>query len=87
MIPDILANSVEIPVGWMLTAILGLGGTIATLAGLVFRILTCRLDAQDRIIEHLKMDIVRMAGGCGIESCHWRKDGFRHQLAAEIKGY
>jgi hypothetical protein len=67
-----LATIVEIPIGWLLSAILGLAGVIATLAGIVFKILTARLDAQDKIIDHLKADVIRLTKGCGMESCHWR---------------
>lgn len=63
---------IELPIGWLLTTVGILGGTIATLAGIIFQILKLRLEAQDRIIEGLRTDIERMAKGCGMESCHWR---------------
>lgn len=67
-----LATIVEIPIGWLLTAIISLGGIIATLATTIFQILKTRLDAQDKIIEHLKADVNRLTKGCGMENCHWR---------------
>ncbi len=63
---------IEIPIAWMLSTILGLGGVIATLAGIIFRILMSRLAAQDKIIEHLQADVARLSKGCGEDNCRWR---------------
>jgi len=65
-------GNVSIPIGWLLTTILGLGTVIATLAGIIFKSMSDRLTAQDKIIEGLRGDIERMAKGCGFETCHWR---------------
>ncbi len=68
-----LATTLEMPIGWILSTIVGLGGVIATLAGIIYKILTDRLDAQDRLIEHLKTDVERLRKGCGQPECHWRE--------------
>jgi len=68
----LIASIIELPIGWLLSAILGLGGVIATLAGIIYRILTDRLDAQDKLIDHLKIDVERMRKGCGMPSCLWK---------------
>jgi hypothetical protein len=64
---------IELPVSWMLTVIGGLAGVIATLAGIIWHSLNARLAAQDKIIEHLKADVDRMAKGCGMDGCHWKR--------------
>ena len=69
---ETLATTVTLPVTWLLTAIISLGGVIATLAGIIYSTLTKRIDAQDRMIEHLKTDIERMRKGCGIKECIWK---------------
>jgi hypothetical protein len=68
----LIASTIELPIGWLLSAILGLGGVIATLAGIIYRILTDRLDAQDKLIDHLKIDVERMRKGCGVSACLWK---------------
>lgn len=65
---------IELPIGWMIGSIATLGGVIATLAGIIYKILTDRLDAQDRLIEHLKMDVERMRKGCGQPTCFWKHE-------------
>jgi hypothetical protein len=70
---ETVASTVTLPVTWLLTAIISLGGVIATLAGIIYSTLTKRIDAQDRMIEHLKVDIERMRKGCGIGECVWRQ--------------
>jgi hypothetical protein len=69
---EALATTVTLPVTWLLTAIISLGGVIATLAGIIYSTLTKRIDAQDRMIEHLKTDIERMRKGCGMKECIWK---------------
>jgi hypothetical protein len=63
---------IELPISWILTALLSLSGVIATLAGIIWRSMQARLDAQDKIIEHFREDVTRLSKGCGFESCHWR---------------
>lgn len=67
------ATDVTLPVTWLLTAIISLGGVIATLAGIIYSVLNKRIDAQDRLIEHLKIDVERMRLGCGLHECMWKK--------------
>jgi hypothetical protein len=62
-----------IPVEWILGVLIGLGSVIATLAGLLWRTMNNRLEAQDRIISNLQNEIARLSKGCGIESCVWRR--------------
>jgi hypothetical protein len=62
-----------IPVEWVLSVLLGSGGVIATLAGVLWRTMNSRLEAQDRIISHLQTEVARLAKGCGMESCIWRR--------------
>ena len=69
---NILASTIELPISWIIGSIAALAGVIATLAGIVYKILTDRLDAQDRLIEHLKLDVERMRKGCGHDPCFWK---------------
>jgi hypothetical protein len=62
-----------IPVEWILGVLIGLGSVIATLAGLLWRTMNNRLEAQDRIISNLQNEIARLSKGCGMESCVWRR--------------
>lgn len=64
---------IELPIGWILGIIGGLGGVIATLATVLWSTMKERLSAQDRIIEGLQADVARLSKGCGFESCHWRQ--------------
>ena len=68
----ILASTIELPISWIIGSIAALAGVIATLASIVYKILTDRLDAQDRLIEHLKLDVERMRKGCGHDPCFWK---------------
>ncbi|MBK1884565.1 hypothetical protein JIN85_19270 [Luteolibacter pohnpeiensis] len=62
----------SISVSWVLGIIGLLGGVIATLASIIYKSLSDRLAAQDKIIEHLRADVERMSKGCGLDPCHWR---------------
>lgn len=62
-----------IPVEWVLGVLIALGGVIATLARVLWRTVSSRLEAQDKIISHLQSEVSRLAKGCGIDSCIWRK--------------
>lgn len=62
-----------IPVEWILGVLLGLGGVIATLAGTLWRTMSNRLEAQDRIIFNLQTEVARLSKGCGIDACVWRR--------------
>ena len=61
-----------IPVEWLLTVLIGLGGVIATLAGIIFKVLSSRIDIQDKIISKLQDDVDRLSKGCGIAACLWK---------------
>lgn len=63
---------IEIPITWLLTTVGVLGGTIATLAGIIYSSLSARIAEQGRTIEHLRGDVERLSKGCGQEGCHWR---------------
>ena len=62
-----------IPVEWILSTLLGLGGVIATLATALWRTMNNRLEAQDRIISNLQSEVARLGKGCGMDSCIWRR--------------
>jgi hypothetical protein len=62
-----------IPVEWILGVLIGLGSVIATLAGLLWRTMNNRLEAQDRIISNLQTEVARLSKGCGMDSCIWRR--------------
>ena len=62
---------IEVPIEWILGIVGVLGGTITTLATIIWRTLKERLEVQDEIIGHLRTDIERMAKGCGVDVCHW----------------
>ncbi|MBB5351359.1 hypothetical protein HNR46_001595 [Haloferula luteola] len=64
---------IELPIAWILGIIGVLGGVISALAGLLWSTMKERLSAQDKIIERLQADVERMAKGCGMESCHWKR--------------
>jgi hypothetical protein len=68
----LLTSTIELPVPWIIASIATLGTVIVSLAGIVYKILTDRLDAQDRLIEHLKLDVERMRKGCGHDPCFWK---------------
>ncbi len=61
-----------IPVEWLLGVLIGLGGVIATLAGIIFKVLSSRIDIQDKIISKLQDDVDRLSKGCGIGACLWK---------------
>lgn len=70
---------VQVPIAWILTTILSLGGVIATLAGIMWSFVKSRIDAQDKIIESqnatikaLQDDVERMSKGCGASGCVWK---------------
>lgn len=62
-----------VPVEWILSVLLGSGGVIATLAGVLWKSMTNRLEAQDRIIAHMQAEVARLGKGCGIDACIWRR--------------
>lgn len=70
---------ISVPLSWVLTAILSLCGTIATLAGIMWSFVKSRIEAQDTIIASqnstitkLQEDVERMAKGCGADGCVWK---------------
>jgi hypothetical protein len=63
---------IELPIGWLLATVGVLGSVIATLAGIIYKSLSARLETQDKIIAGMRLDIERMAKGCGVEACHWK---------------
>ncbi len=63
---------IELPIAWLLSTIGLLGGVIATLAGIIYTSLSARLAAQDKIIDHLRLEVERMGKGCGQRDCLWR---------------
>ena len=62
----------EISAEWILGVLLGLGGVIATLAGIIYSSMSKRLEIQDRIIEKLQDDVDRLSQGCGVNECLWK---------------
>ena len=77
---QLASATMEVPVGWVITSIGGLGGIIATLANSLYQTLkssitalTARVAAQDEIIQTLQGEIDMMSNGCGVEECTWRK--------------
>lgn len=66
-------TDVSISIGWILATIGALASVIAALASMIYQIMQSRLNAQDKIIDHLKEDVGRMSKGCGADSCHWSK--------------
>jgi UDP-glucose 6-dehydrogenase len=76
---EFLANTVNLPVGWLLTIVATMAGTIATLAGVIWSSMNAtlatmkaRIDAQDKIIDHFKADVNRLSYGCGVDVCVWK---------------
>lgn len=70
----------EIPITWILTAFITLGGTISGMALTMWLFMKERLAKQDVIIEkqnvtihELQKDVDRLASGCGVDSCVWKK--------------
>lgn len=75
----ILADSVTLPLTWLLGSITVLCGTIVTLTTTFYQFLKSRLAAQDKIlalqdaqIDANKVEIARLCKGCGVDSCHWK---------------
>jgi hypothetical protein len=74
-----MTMEISIPISWILTGLLSLCGTIATLAGIMWSFVKSRIDAQDKIIEaqnstigKLQDDVERMSKGCGADHCVWK---------------
>ncbi len=70
---------VQVPLSWILSTIISLGGVIAALAGIMWSFVKSRIDAQDKIIESqnstiktLQEDVERMSKGCGADGCVWK---------------
>jgi hypothetical protein len=70
---------VQVPLSWILSTIISLGGVIAALAGIMWSFVKSRIDAQDKIIESqnstikaLQDDVERMSKGCGADGCVWK---------------
>jgi len=71
---------IELPIAWILGTIGTLSGAIAALAACMWNFMKSRLEAQDRVIgaqsatiEKLQSEVERMAAGCGIAECHWKR--------------
>jgi hypothetical protein len=71
---------IELPIAWILATIGTLSGAVATLAALMWNFMKSRLEAQDRVInaqsatiEKLQGEVERMAAGCGVAECHWKR--------------
>jgi hypothetical protein len=62
----------HLPVEWILGVLALLSSVIGTLAGIIYKSLSARIDAQQTIISKLQDDIDRLSKGCGIGSCLWR---------------
>jgi cell division protein FtsL len=79
MIDIIATTEVILPVGWIISAIAALCGTIATLAASVWGYVQRHIAKQDAIIANqgdmirkLQDEIANLTKGCGITDCHWR---------------
>lgn len=74
MDPESVQTSTQlvVPVSWVLGIFGLLGGVIATLASIIYRVLTDRLATQDKVIDKLQEDVDRLAKGCGHPDCHWK---------------
>jgi len=75
----LLADAITLPIGWILSSIGILCGTIVTLTTTFYQFLKSRLAAQDKILAMqdsqiglLKGEINRMSHGCGMAECHWK---------------
>ena len=62
----------ELSPEWIMGVLLGLGGVIATLAGIIYNSLSKRLEAQSVIIQGMRVDIERLSKGCQLETCLWK---------------
>lgn len=77
---DLLATTeVILPVGWVISAIAALCGTIATLAASVWGYVQRHIAKQDAIIANqgemirkLQDEIKVLSRGCGLTDCGWR---------------
>jgi hypothetical protein len=63
----------EVSPEWILGCLAILAGVISTLAGIIYKLMTGRLAAQDKIIEHLQEDVARLSKGCGAAQCLWKE--------------
>lgn len=65
----------EVSPEWILGIFAILGAVISTLAGIIYKIMVARLEAQDKIIENLQDDVDRLSQGCGLAQCIWKERG------------
>jgi len=84
MTQQLATATMQIEIGWILGTIAALGGTICTLAGVMWGFVKSRLLAQDQIIAaqattiaKLQDDVNRLAKGCGHPDCHWGQRSFQ----------
>lgn len=75
-----------IPIEWVLTLIVGLGGTVSTLAAVLWSNTKALIAKQDRkiesqeaklahqdgVIDKLQDDVERLSRGCGHAACVWK---------------
>lgn len=72
----------EVSAEWILGSFLALSGIIGTMAKVIYSSLVRRIEAQDRIITHLKQDVERLSKGCGLVPCLWTERVVPHQPLA-----
>ena len=84
---ELLANNMDIPIGWVLATIGTLALTIGGMGGAMWAFMLSRLRKQDEqitardktiadqaaSIKHLEEDVERLSKGCGINNCVWAK--------------
>jgi cell division protein FtsL len=75
----------EIPIGYILTALTTLATALVALAGVVYKtqqewranlkeridVQDKRLEKQDKVIDQLHAEVDHMRKGCGQAGCHW----------------
>jgi len=83
----ILAETVTLPVGWIISIIASLGSVVALLARILWATMQARLaqyqeqlddadkrlERQEHVISTLQGEVARLRIGCGHPECEWRK--------------
>jgi uncharacterized protein HemX len=83
----ILAETISLPIGWIISIIGSLAGVVTLLARILWATMQARLaqyqeqlddaeqrlERQENVIAGLQGEVARLSVGCGHPECEWRK--------------
>jgi uncharacterized protein HemX len=83
----ILAETISLPIGWIISIIGSLAGVVTLLARILWATMQARLaqyqeqldeadkrlERQESVITTLQNEVARLRVGCGHPECEWRK--------------